>query len=187
LNIFRKKYTGSNIVKNMRELTPLKVKIGLRVNGHADYPDFNLLQVVQDSGMDWSKYVDAIGLSWHYDKTSGHKEDTQESPHGQQWGVLIIPKEFADQAVAMFSDTCTKLTEAELEDFYNNKATINQADEDFDQKMLDGIKTKQDLGIALTPHQLKAIDPEDDTPGITKNKKKVWKDFKKLSDVKIVQ
>jgi len=109
-----------------RELVPLKVKIGIKENGQAKYPDFNQLQVVKDSGMDWSKYVDIQGLGWHYDKTSGHKEETVDSPFGQQWGVLIVPKVFVTEATTTFPDDCTKLTESELEDFYNNKAHAHE-------------------------------------------------------------
>jgi len=170
-----------------RELVPLKVKIGIKENGQAKYPDFNQLQVVKDSGMDWSKYVDIQGLGWHYDKTSGHKEETVDSPFGQQWGVLIVPKVFVTEATTTFPDDCTKLTESELEDFYNNKAHAHEPDEKINEKVLQGIQMKQSLGLSLTEQQIKALDPNDNTPGITKNKRKTWADFKSLVNVKIVK
>ena len=168
-----------------RELVGIKVKIGLKANGHAKYPTFNDLPIVKASGMDWSKYVDVMGLGWHYDKTSGHKEETQDSPFGQQWGMLIIPEEFATQAVAVFPADVTRLTEVELEDFYDNKAHAHEPDELFDEQVLTGIKMKQDLGIALTTQQVKALDPNDDTPGIRKNKNKKWANKKSIVGVTI--
>lgn len=162
----------------MAELVGIKVKIGMRPNGHADHPKFNRLPVVQASGMDWSKYVDVAGLGWHYDKTSGHKEETLDSPRGQQWGVLIVPEQFAAEAIAEFPDLVTELTEVELEDFHDNKARAHLPDEEVDVDILTGIKLKQDLGIPLTEQQQKALDPDDDTRGIVKSKRKKWADRK---------
>lgn len=169
----------------MRNLTPIKVKILLKQNGHAKYPNFNELNSVQQSGKDWCVYIMEEGLGWHYDVT-GHSEDTVDSPVGQQWGVLIVPQEFADESVLVYPDICTKLTEQELESFYNDKSHCNEADEIFDQPVLDGIKTKQDLGLDLTAQQLLALDPNNPTSGIVKNNKKYWADFKLKNNINIV-
>ena len=171
----------------MSELVPIKVKIGLKNNGQAKYPNFNTLQAVIASGMDWSKYVDIYGLGWHYDKTSGHKEDTLDSPFGQQWGVLIIPKDFADEAVSKFPLDCIKIDETALEDFIDNKAHVHMPDEDIDLNIVQGIREKQALGLTLTQWQIDALNPNTDTPGIRKNKKKKWVDYKALTGVTIVQ
>ena len=168
-----------------RELTPIKVKIGLRPNGHADYPSFNELACVTSSGMDWSKYVDIQGLGWQYDKASGHKEETIDSPFGQQWGVLVVPDVFAQQAIAQFPELCEELDEVTLEIFWNEKAHAHELDEMVDENVLGQIKAKQDLGIALTTDQIKALDPDDPTPGIRKNKRKKWADAKALMGVSI--
>jgi hypothetical protein len=157
-----------------RELTPLKVKIGLKTNGHALYPSFNDLPVVQASGMDWALYIESDGAGWHYDRISGHKDDTLDSPIGQQWGMLLVPKDFADEAIAIFPDECSIMTALECQDFYDNKAHIKEPDEYFDNEILSGIKMKQDLALELTAEQVKALDPDDDTPGIRKNKGKTW-------------
>ena len=169
----------------MAELVGIKVKIGLKPNGHAKYPDFNQLPSVNDRGMDWSFYVDAYGSGWQYDKTSGHRDNTDDSPQGQQWGMLLVPETFADEAVVAFSEDVALLTELEIEDFYNNKAHIYDEEEDIDQSILEKIKLKQDLNIPLTTQQQKALDPEDDTPGIRKNKKKNWVDYKKLKKITV--
>ena len=53
-----------------RNLTALKVKIGLTQDGRADNPDFNQLSVVQAANVDWSIYVDRFGEGWQYDQVS---------------------------------------------------------------------------------------------------------------------
>jgi len=171
----------------MRELVPIKVKIGLRPNGHADYPDFNSMTCVRDSGMDWSKYIDVKGLGWHYDKKCGHKEEETDSPYGMQWGVLIVNKEFADEALSTFPSIISKLTEAELEDFYDNRAHAHEQDEEIDTNILQGIKMKQEIGLELTVQQQNALDPNHEAKGIRKNKNKKWSDFKGLKGIKIVK
>lgn len=171
----------------MRELVPIKVKIGLRSNGHADHPNFNQLNCVKDSSLDWSRYVDIKGLGWHYDKKCGHREEDSTSPYGMQWGVLIIPKEFADEAKDFFPEVIEKLTEIKLEKFYDERAHAHEPNEKIDVNVLQAIKMKQDNGIDLTEDQQKALDPSDDTRGIRKNKKKKWDDFKKLKEIKIVK
>jgi len=168
-----------------KEVLAIKVKIKIKTNGHAEYPDFNALQVVIDSGMDWSYYVDSHGLGWHYDKTSGLKDNTVDSPMGEQWGMLIVPEEFRDQALAMFPSLVTAMDETEIEDFYNNKAHAHEPDEIFNTEILNGIKLKQDLGLTLTQNQLDALDPNTDVPGIRKNKNKLWSDFKVKKDLTV--
>ncbi len=169
----------------MRELKPLKVTIGLNKQGQADYPNFNVLQAVLDSGMDWSQYVDVVGDGWHYDSVSGHKEDTSDSPYGQQFGVILAPEDFVTQATAMFPTVCVEINESQFETFYNEKAHVNEPDEKIDTDILTGIKLKQDLGQALTAEQLKALDPDDDTPGVVKNKSKTWVDYKDKKNITI--
>jgi len=170
-----------------RELTPLKVIIRLKPNGQAKYPNFNRLLSVMDSDMDWCRYVDFYGLGWHYDKTCGHKEDSVDSPLGTQIGVLIVPKEFADEAIEEFPDDCSAMTEVELQDFYDNKAHIHEPDEIFDMSILEGIQVKNSLGIPLTTQQLDAINPDKNTPGIRKNKNRYWADAKKTGNISILK
>lgn len=166
------------------DLVPIKIKIGLKENGQAQYPNFNQLTAV--GGMDWSKYIDVNGSGWLYD-CCGHKEQEVGSPMGQQWGVILVPKVFADEAVAAFPSEVTKLTEVEVSDFYDNKHAKDFPDEEIDNDILQGIKLKQDLGQQLTLQQVKALDPDDDTPGVRKNKRKVWTDYKALKAIKVVQ
>ena len=178
----------------MRDLVALKIKIGLKgkdwtkaeERGHALYPNFNQLQSVINSGMDWSNYVDTYGEGWHYDKKCGHKQEDETSLKGMQWGMLIVPKEFADEAVATFPQVCSVVNEAELEDFYDNRAHAHEPDERIDDVVLKGIEGKKILGKSLTPGQERALDPEDDTPGIRKNHRRYWKDYKAKQGVNII-
>lgn len=166
------------------DLVPIKVKIGLKENGQAKYPDFN--QLAATGGVDWSFYIDANGSGWLYD-CCGHKEAEANSPMGQQWGMILVPQAFADEAIATFPDEVMKLTEEECENFYNDKHARDLPDEDIDNNILEGIKLKQDLQQPLTAQQTKALDPDDDTPGVRKNKRKLWTDYKTLTSIKIVQ
>ncbi len=176
------------------ELVPLKVKIlikgkewsNYKQRGHAFYPDFNLLQCIIDAGLDWSYYVDQYGGGWHYDKQSGHKEeDGDNSPHGLQWGVLLVPEEFAEQAEALYPKQTEIISEAEFETFYNDRAHAHEASEKLDADILAGIKSKQDLGLDITAEQTAALNPEDPTPGIVKNKNKIFTDYKTVTGITI--
>lgn len=175
-----------------RILTPIKVKIekhtqkvGDHEPGHHKYPEFGALPAVTNSGVSWQRYVDLYGLGWHYDKKCGHAEDEVGSPAGMQWGVLIVPKEFVDQATAIYPDLVLKMTEVELESFYNDRAHAHEPDQEIDVGILNGIKAKQDVGAPLTDQQNKALDPNDDTRGIRKNKQRFWADFKTVKGVEI--
>ncbi|MCC5302495.1 hypothetical protein, partial [Staphylococcus aureus] len=70
------------------ELVALKVMIGLHEQGHAAYPDFGSLACVKASGADWAHYVDRAGSGWLYSRC-GHKEHEDDSPFGEQWGMLL--------------------------------------------------------------------------------------------------
>jgi len=166
------------------EFVAIKVKI-LSGAGKCLYPDFNQLSVVSQSGMDWSQYIDANGGGWKYDKKCGHADVDAVSPAGIWWGLLLIPEVFALEAIAQFPDRITRLTEVEFEEFHDGRCTCKLPDEEIDTVVLEGIKLKQDLGLPLTADQAKAIDPEDDAPGIRVNKKKYWKDVKVTKDLTI--
>jgi hypothetical protein len=167
------------------QLVPLKVEIGLKTNGHAKYPNFNLLQVVKDSGLDWCVYVDTYGTGWMYDNTSGHKDGNGHSSLGKQWGMLLVPQTFADQAILSFSSECTKLTDTEAGIFYESYVTVYNDSEIISSNILTDIKAKQDLGKELTPEQIKALDPNDPTPGICNNPLKTWIGMKNKKSITI--
>lgn len=177
------------------ELVALRIKIGLRPNRNADYPDFNQLPIIKTSGIDWSIWVDTFGLGWCYDKTCGHADSGPDSPRGMQWGCLMVPQEFAEQAQAMFGETCTCIKSDEFEKFYDEKAMAHIDNNIVDVKIVSGLKDTLELmeksgastsDIAVMKLKIKnAIDPNSHEPGITKNHHKKWSDRKGLADVEI--
>ena len=178
-----------------RELCAIKIKIGLRPNGHADHPDFNLLPVIQNAGMDWSYWVDQLGIGWHYDKVCGHKEDEVGSPAGMQWGMLVVPEQFAIEAVAAFPNLITHMTEVDCEAFYNDRCHAHENDVLHDDRTLTALDTElrlvdaqiqtnpadqraKDDRSALIAKVAKARDPNDPQPGVKKNHNRYWVDVK---------
>lgn len=178
----------------MADLVPLKIKIGLKENGHAKYPAFNSIPSELRAGMDWAHYIDKQGTSWHYDKKCGHDDHDDDSPCGMQWGVFAVPAAFAQAALGMFGPTgtvepglVTEITEAEFATFYNERAHAHEDSEQIDVPILQAIKAKQDLGLALTPEQTKALDPADPQPGLRTNAAKTFAGFKAKSGIRLVK
>lgn len=174
-----------------RSLVALRVEIGLKPNGEADYPAFNTLASVQASGKDWAKYVDTDGDGWLYDAV-GHREedagngaDLPASPFGMQWGVLLVPLAFANEAVAAFPTKCTKLTEAELETFFDQRIARDEPDEEIDEEVLHKIKAKDDLGIPRTREDEEALHRTHPRRGVTENHRKTLARFKAKKGITI--
>ena len=170
----------------MEDLVPIKVKIGLNSAGQADYPNFNSMQTVQNAGMDWSKYIDVHGTGWHYD-CCGHQEEEVESPRGEQWGMILIDKAFADEAITRYPDKVEKLTETKAKKFYEENVSREMPDEEIDEAVVTSIKLKQDLGLPLTQQQQDAIDPTKPERGIKVNENKTFAGLKAKKGIKIVQ
>lgn len=176
----------------MRTLVPLKIIVGLHEfddglghkAGHAKYPNFNLIASSIRKGMDWSKYIDKYGIGLHYDKTSGHKEESVDSPQGQQLACMCVPSDFATEAVALFPDEVSIIPEADFETFYNDRAHAHEPDEHVDAEVLQAIEAKEGVGAAV-PEKEAAIDPLNDARGIRKNTNKTWADFKVKAGVAI--
>ena len=167
----------------MRELAAIKVKIGIKQTGgkagQHQFPVFGQLPAVLASGMDWSRYVDVHGEGWHYDKVSGHRDDDPGSPFGNWDGMLLVPVEFAEQAVAAFPDIVTRLNEDEAKAFYDTRAHVHQPEFIEDTGKLQAMAAKRALGVEETEADKEALDPSHPSPGIVKNPRKTWTDFKK--------
>lgn len=170
-------------VKAIKVVIGTKVQDGKRV---AAYPDFNRLMVVQQSGMDWAYYVDANGGGWHYDKCCAHAVERPGSPIGTQHGMLLVPPDFAREALSAFPGIVTELSEAEAEAFYNDHAHAHEAEEVVNERIVSGIAAKQGAGVTLSPTDEKALDPDDPTPGINKNRRRYWADYKTDRGVNVV-
>ena len=170
-----------------RDLVPIKVTIGLRANGDHDHPDFSVLPSVVASGLDWSRYVDVHGSGWLYDGCCGHKTDTLESPFGSWFGVLLVPKAFADEAVAEFGSTIVKIRETELEPFYNDHVAKDMPEQEIDSDILNAIKVHRDLGRVDEAWMTDALDSTTDSRGIRVNQKKTFASYKTLTNLNVVQ
>lgn len=167
----------------MDSLIPLRIRIGLKPNGHALYPTFKDALTAIGIDEDWSHYVDRFG-GWHYD-CCGHQEAEPDSPVGMQWGMLCVPKAFAEKCVELFPDTCSVLTEAECEAFYNDKAHRDDPEFHEDLQELQTIAALEALGEDMTARKVKALDPDDPARGRRRNNRKFWSDYKQQRGITI--
>lgn len=171
-----------------RSLVAITVTIGLRPNGHADYPDFNVLASVQASAMDWSHYVDKVGIGWCYDATSGHREGGA-TPVGVQEGCLLVPQAFADEAVAAFGSgayNVRKVAPVDFATFYDTKVAVDLPSETTSPDALERIKAKRAAGVTLDQNDLNALDPAHREPGIRRNRRKRWASRRVLDDIMVI-
>lgn len=174
-----------------RNLVPLKLDVGIDpVTGFAEYPNFNLIFSVTRKGMDWSKYLDVHGGGMHYDKTCGHKDESVDSPYGHQICCMCVPQDFATEALNLFPDKVTTLTPAEFEVFHDVKAHAHEPDEKIDSDTLNGLNSQRSLKIAVAQDTtvldakiIKALDPNDAEPGVTKNVRKKWSDIRSVQGI----
>lgn len=170
------------------ELVPIKVKIGLRANGHADHPNWGLLPLAASEDP-----ATHMHHGWKYDKSSGHTEATSDSPIGMQWGVVLVTPKFATEALAVFPALVTVLTEPELAAFWEQKVHAHLSDCRYDPDVLVSLKAERDLReaigestAALDQRIRRALNPDDVEPGIRRNLMKTWAQAKQRLDVKIV-
>ncbi len=169
------------------EGVPIKVNIGLRPDGNADHPDWQKLPLAASRKPEEDQIV-----KWKYDKTSGHQEHTADSPRGMQWGMMIVTQQYADEAVATFPGIVTIMTEAQAQDFWDNKAHAHIPENRIDTDYLVGLKAERDLRLARSMSTTdvdaridKALDPLNPELGVRKEKLKVWADAKKVLDVTV--
>ena len=158
------------------DLVPIKVRIGLRPNGHADHPDWRELPLAATSDP-----ASHMHHGWQYDKTSGHKEHTPDSPYGMQWGAVLVTLQFAEEAVVRFPETITRMTEAEFETFWDEKAHAHQPRERIDTDVLVGLKAERDLLMSLGRGTTEvesrisaALDSDNPVPGKRREHLKTW-------------
>lgn len=170
-------YTGA--------VVPIKVKIGLRANGHADHPNWNKLPLAKQKDP-----ATEINGGWIYDKSSGHQDDNGgDSPLGMQWGILMVSEQFANEAVAQFPTLVSKmLDEAELQTFIETRCTAHMDEFRYDTDVLQALKLELDLANETSQpppvineiknRVLSAIDHNDSARGKQKQRGKNWDDMK---------
>lgn len=175
------------------DLIPIKVKIGLRSNGHADHPQWTLLPMINNE----EEQKQHIPFGWIYDKSCGHAEsrienNSWDSPVGMQWGCLLVTNQFAQEAIATFPHLVTEIDEVEFADFYDKKSRAHMSENDYNIQVLEGLKLEHDLKLInnedlteVKQRIAKAVDKNDLSPGIVKNNEKTWTDKKVKLDVTI--
>ncbi len=158
------------------DLVPIRVKIGLRANGHADHPDWFKLPLA--TTMDPASQM---MHGWKYDKQCGHTEHETNSPSGMQWGVVLVSELFATEAVATFPSLVTRMTAAQLETFWDERACAHMPVIRTDTVALQGLKAERDLMVdtdkvtaGIDVRIGKALDPDDPTPGKKIDKTARW-------------
>jgi len=167
-----------------REGVAIKVKIGLKPSGRgemwADYPDWNKLPLAASTPVQNHQIV-----KWKYDKCCGHQEDSVDSPIGMQWGMMVVTEQFANEAVAMYPDTVSVMTEAEAEDFWNNKACSHIPENRANSQALTDLNSELQLRKALSQDTtaleekiINALDPDNPEAGLVKDKQKKFADAK---------
>ena len=166
----------------MANVAAIKVIIGLRDTpdgGHEhDHPNWLILPVISGGG----KIRDHMLSGWVYDKKAGHiDDDAPFSPVGKWIGMHLVSVQFATEAVAQYPALVTRVTEAEFQDFYDNRSRILLPDERSDWELLNTLKIRRDLLVAtdkstqaIDKKIRKALNPESLEPGVTKNKLRRW-------------
>jgi hypothetical protein len=170
------------------ELVPLKVKIGLKNGGGHQFPNFNALDAGVRDNMDWSHFVDKFG-GWHYDKVAGHHDDdaVNDSPPGIWIGMLMVPEDFADAAIAAFPAVCHVCNEVDCADFYDNRAHKHEPAIKEDKEVLMAIQAKRALGIDEDQGDIDAMDPDHPAMGRRRNKLNTFDDFKTQKGITVKQ
>lgn len=171
-------------------LVPIKVKIGLRPNGHADHPDWYKLPLAAEMEPS-TQMCDG----WHYDKSCGHKESGVDSPIGMQWGMLFVTPRFATEAKSVFPGLITELTPGEAEIFWNTKVTAHMPENDINTTILQGLQSeialRKELGqitevAALKIKLARVLNPEDAEPGININRTKAFQNAKVVLGINLI-
>lgn len=176
----------------MKTLVPIKMTVGINAKGHYDYPDFNSLPGSLRNDLDWSIFFDKHGGCMHYDKI-------QNIGKGADNEVVMtcVPENFAVAAATAFSNV-EITTEAELENFFDNRSKVNLPDELIDKDRLDGLTARRALLITRGNNENSqivkdvdaeiddALDPNNTKPGVRKNNDRRWADFKVARGITIV-
>lgn len=155
------------------KLVPLKIKICNSPAKSAIFPDWSKIDPLLMHNMPAEEYFDRIGFGAQYNR-SGEKTDLY---------MVFVEKPFAEEAVKLFPDLVWILSEAECEDYWDNKAHVKDIDY-VDNEALESIRLKKELNQP-TPEEADALNPLKPHRGIRKNWNKTWKDFKQKYKIKL--
>jgi hypothetical protein len=180
----------------VRDLVAIKVIIKQDpTNGQALYPNFNEITSVTRNGMDWSKFIDVAGGGWHYDKACGHKEESVDSPFGEQIGCLCVPVAFAVEALNLFPGVVSKMTANEFAVFNDDKAHAHEDAEKVDTDTLNGLSARRQL-MKVRNKDTTELDKQIDRAlnplikeemGVRKNDTKLWADAVGVNGINLIE
>jgi hypothetical protein len=171
---------------------PIRVKIGLRPNGHADHPDWTTLPLAGNGSREEKEQAVSAHqiIKWRYDNTSGHQDDTADSPRGMQWGMMVVSQQFALEAVAKFPSLVTVMTDAQAQDFWDNRVYARTPPVKYDTDVLNGLALERQLrqarNLDLTEIDSridKALDPSNPAMGVRENREVKFANIK--ADLKL--
>ena len=153
------------------ELVPIKVRIdrkSAKSGAINDYPKFNQINSDIRKGMDWSSYLDEYGSGMIYGtEVEGNEE--------KQYCIMCVPEDFAAEALKLFGDKVEEIDESTLDTWYDAKGPgRNQSEELVNTDALTAIRVREELGEDVSALKARALDPKDDTPGISENPNKTW-------------
>lgn len=155
------------------QLVPIKVKVFKTKDG-LKYPDFSIL-----------KSVDANNSN---NITRGIHGEQIKTDENYKYAIKFCIPEFADEAIKMFPDRVTKMTDEEAKNFWENNVKSEEPEKIYNNDVLSNLKIERDLLVSTNKDTTeidakitKALNPDDDEPGIISNKEKSW-DLKKIKD-----
>lgn len=177
----------------MKDAVAILVKIGLIQPGNLhDHPNWNLLPLATEGPVEAHQYV-----KWKYDHSCGHVDNDPDhgSPCGMWLGMQIVSPRYAKEAMELFNkgdgaygtDRITVMTEAEVEDFYDNRHAVRMGEAKQDEGILTAlaaeISLREQLGDTVGVEKAKedarkALDKDDVHPGVRRNTDRHWADFK---------
>ena len=186
----------------MPNVVPLLVTIGLRRGARggreADHPNWALVPLPPAAGRlsgDGNKPEDFTLGSWHYDKKSGHDDDSPESPVNTQRGVRLVTPAFAANAISVFGGppyNMTILLEAQWEAFYDQRVRGHMPGNRTNSDALIALKAEYDLRvaaglptIAILARIANALAPDNDEPGIHRDRMRRWAGYKAAMNITI--
>lgn len=169
------------------ERIALKVAIYRKPDSYLDYPDFKHTLAVFDD-------PDYTTGQLYTDRTSDCKTTSAHSPQGVMWGMKLVDAAFAAQALTAFPDRVSVMTEAEVADFWSNRAMATVPTVKYSPDALAGLQAEKTLLETLGRDTTevfdrisRAIDPADAEPGIQENREKTWAKAKEDMDITIVE
>lgn len=181
----------------MTDLIPLKITITRAEQNN--YPPFNDIPVEIRKGLDWAVYIDRHGSGLLYDVKSGFNEVDEENPDPHTlWCFLMVPEDFAREAIARFPGQVMEIDEAEFERCYNERCALHQPDETVDPGTLQGIlaqlQIERDFPGVMPPisgekraAMRRALDPADRSPGVRANPNRTYKGFKAMRGLTVAE